>query len=180
MAETLRELVEAEKVIVSPTEWQRIGRCLEIKLPLEIDGVVEEQFFFRATAIAALPDQQVTFQLEYHGVRIPGGTGPLCRLEWNPKGYHNNKGKGPPEWQFLDQWGTHFHSFEDNWCEKNGALLRDNLPVSVPISQHIQGFTGCLDLVGNLFRINNIGVVLMPEWVLELDLRGRHGHSGQE
>ena len=170
MVATLRELVEAEKLIAAPTDWERTGRLLELKLALEIDGVVEEQFFFRATALAHLPDQQVTFQLEYHGVNIPGGTGPLCRLEWNPKAGHNNKGRGPSELQFIEQTGTHFHPFEDNWCEKNGALLRDNLPVARPITQDIQGFMGSLHLVGNLFRINNIDVVKVPEWMLDLGL----------
>lgn len=171
MVETLRELVESEKIIVSPTDWTKLGRCaLELKLPLEIDGVIEEQFFFRATAMAHLPDQMVTFQLEYHGVRIPGGTGPLCRLEWNPKGGHNNKGRGPAELRFIEKLGTHYHSFSDNWCEKNGALMRDNLPIARPVSEPIQGFTSCLELVGNLFRINNISLVKVPEWVLDLDL----------
>lgn len=167
MAETLRELVEAEKLIAAPTDWSPINRSLELKLPLQIDGVIEEQFFLRATAISHLPDQNVIFQLEYHGVRIPGGTGPLCRLEWNPIRGHNNKGKGPAELRFIEQVGTHFHSFEDNWCEKNGALLRDNLPIARPVSQDIQGFTDCLGVVRNLFRINNIDVVKTPEWVLD-------------
>lgn len=170
MAETLRELVEADKLIAAATDWGQTGRCLELKLPLEIDGLIEEQFFFRATALAHLPDQQVVFQLEYHGVRIPGGTGPLCRLEWRPKGTHNNKGRGPPELQFIDQIGSHFHSFEDNWSESNGALLRDNLPIARPVSQLAQGFRECLGVVGNLFRINNIDVVKTPEWMLYFDL----------
>lgn len=170
MAETLRELIEADKLIAEPTEWERSGRCLQLKLPLEIDGLIEEQFFFRATAMARLPDEQVVFQLEYHGVRIPGGTGPLCRLEWRPKGVHNNRGRGPAELQFTEQIGTHFHSFEDNWSEMSGALLRDNLPISRPVSQHIQGFRECLAFVGFLFRINNIDVVKTPEWVLDLGL----------
>ena len=170
MPETLRQLVEAQKTIVSATEWGMVGRCLELKVPLEIDGVGYEGFFFRATALAHLPDQQVTFQLEYHGVDIPGGTGPLCRLEWNPKGGHNNKGRGPVELQFIQKFGTHFHTFEDNWSDKNGALLRDNLPVARPVSQHIHGFTECLSVIGNLFRINNINVVKTPEWVLDLGL----------
>lgn len=170
MPDTLKELVEADKLIAAPNDWERTGRLFELKLPLAIDGLVEEQFFFRATALAHLPDQQVTFQLEYHGVHIPGGTGPLCRLEWNPKAGHNNKGRGPVELQFLEKDGTHFHAFDDNWCEENGALLPDNLPVARPIIQDIQGFTGCLRLVGILFRINNIDVVKVPEWMLDLGL----------
>lgn len=173
MAETLLELVEAEKLIAAPAEWSRAGRSFELKLPLEIDGVVEEQFFFRATAIATLPDEQVVFQLEYHGMRVPGGTGPLCRLEWNPKlgKAHNNKGRGPDQYRFIDTFGTHFHPFELNWCEQNGALLKDNLPIAIPVSEHIQGFRECVAFVGNLFRINNIHVVKTPEWVLDLGLR---------
>ncbi|CAM3150184.1 hypothetical protein SPAN111604_06800 [Sphingomonas antarctica] len=168
MAETLAELVTADKMIAAPAEWSRVNRCLELKLPLEIAGLVEEQFFFRATALAQLPDEQVTFQLEYHGTNIPGGNGPLCRFEWNPKKPHDNKGRGPVELRFFTQTGSHFHSFEDNWCEANGALLRDNLPISRPISHDIQGFTECLEFVGNLFRIKSIGVVKTPEWVLDL------------
>jgi hypothetical protein len=103
--DNLRELVEAEKLIASPTDWERTGRRFGLKLPLEIDGEVVEQFFFRATALAHLPDQQVVFQLEYHGVEIPGGNGPLCRLEWKPKGFHDNKGRGPEELRFTKQWG---------------------------------------------------------------------------
>jgi hypothetical protein len=168
MAETLGELVAADKLIAAPAEWSKVNRCLELKLPLEMDGFIEELFFFRATALAQLPDEQVTFQLEYHGSRIEGGTGPLCRLEWNPKKSHNNKGRGPAELQFIDQIGSHIHSFEDNWCETTGALLRDNLPVARPIAHDIQGFSECLELVGNLFRIKNIELVKTPEWMLDL------------
>jgi hypothetical protein len=168
MAATLGELVEHDKIIAEPTDWAAVNRCLELKLPLRIGGVIEEQFFFRATAIAHLPDQNVTFQLEYHGVRIPGGTGPLCRLEWNPRKPHNNKGKGPRELRFIDQIGSHFHPFDENWSEQKGALLRDNLPIAVPLSEDIQSFSQCLGVVGNLFRINNIEVVKTPEWVLDL------------
>jgi hypothetical protein len=170
MAETLRELVISDKSIAAPTDWAQTGRCLELKLPLEVDGLIEEQFFFRATALAHLPDQQVAFQLEYHGIRIPGGTGPLCRLEWEPKGTHNNKGRGPAHLRFIDQVGTHFHPFEENWSDEDGALLRDNLPIAVPVLLPIQGFRECLAHVGNLFRINNIDVVKTPEWMLRFDL----------
>lgn len=170
MATTLRELVKAEKLIASPAGWDRTGRCFGLKLPLEIAGEVVEQFFFRATALAHLPDQQVVFQLEYHGVDIPGGNGPLCRFEWKPKGFHDNKGRGPEELWFTKQWGDHFHSFDDNWSEKNGALMRDNLPIARPVPEPIQGFTECVQYVGNLFRIKNIDVVKTPEWMLELDL----------
>lgn len=170
MIETLHDLVLAEKQIAENKEWTPSGRTLEIKLPLFAGGFAPEGFFFRATAIASLPDEQVTFQLEYHGVDIPGGTGPLCRFEWRPKGIHNNKGLGPAELRFLEQVGTHFHPFEDNWSSQTGALLRDNLPVARPVTQDIQGFRDCLEVVGNLFRINNMLVVKTPEWVLERSL----------
>jgi len=171
MAETLRELVEAEKLIASPADWTKRGRRLELKLALEIDGLVEEGLFLRGSALERLPDQEVMFQIEYHGIRVPGGTGPLTRIEWNPLRPHNNKAKGPKELRFLDQFGSHVHLFDDNWSEANGALLKDNLPIARPISEPIQGFKECVDFVGNLFRINNIEVIKVPEWVLALDLR---------
>jgi hypothetical protein len=140
-------------------------------LPLEIDDLIEEGFFLRATALEHLPDQEVMFQLEYHGVNIPGGTGPLMRLEWNSLRPHNNKGKGPVELRFLDQAPSHVHFFEDNWSESNGALLKDNLPIARPVSEPTQRFSDCVDFAGKLFRINNIRVIKVPEWVLTLDLR---------
>lgn len=173
MAATLRELVEADKLIASPTDWTKRGNRLELKLPLEIDGLIEEGFFLRATALEHLPDQEVMFQLEYHGLLIPGGTGPLTRVEWNSLRPHNNKGKGPPELRFMEQRPSHVHSFDDNWSDTDGALLRDNLPVARPIVEPIQEFIDLLDYVGNLFRINNIRLVKVPEWVLRLDLGDR-------
>lgn len=170
MATTLHELVAAEKLIAAPADWTTKGRRLELKLPLEIDGAVEEGLFFRGCALERLPDQEVMFQLEYHGVRIPGGTGPLSRLEWNSLRPHDNKGKGPIELRFFEQGPSHVHHFEDNWSDHTGALLKDNLPIARPISEPIQGFAECLIFVGNLFRISNIAVVKPPEWVYALDL----------
>jgi hypothetical protein len=170
MAETLHDLVAGDKLIAAPADWTKKGRRLEIKLPLEIEGVVEEGLFFRGCALEHLPDQEVMFQLEYHGVRVPGGTGPLTRIEWNSLRPHNNKGKGPVELRFVEQRPSHVHRFEDNWSDSNGALLKDNLPIARPITEPIQGFTECLILVGKLFRISNIDVVKAPEWVYALDL----------
>lgn len=170
MPSTLHDLVNCEKLIANPTDWARRGRRLEIVVPLEINEVIEEGLLFRATALERMPDREIVFQLEYHGVKIPGGTGPLMRFEWNTIRPHNNKGKGPSEFQFMDMSPSHVHLFSDNWCEQNGAMLRDNLPVARPISEPIQGFAECLVYVGNLFRISNIGLVKPPEWVYQLDL----------
>lgn len=170
MADTLHDLVAAEKLIAAPADWTKKGRRLELKLPLEIQGVIEEGLFFRGCALEHLPDREVMFQLEYHGVRIPGGTGPLMRMEWNSLRPHNNKGRGPLEFRFLDQHPSHVHSFEDNWNEYLGALMKDNLPIARPISEAIQEFADCVKFAGNLFRIINIDVVKSPEWAYALPL----------
>ncbi|WP_310498330.1 hypothetical protein [Sandarakinorhabdus sp.] len=170
MPDTLHELVKAEKLIAAASEWTRKGRRLELKLPLEIDGLIEEGLFLRASALERLPDREVVFQLEYHGVRIPGEGGPLARVEWNSIRPHNNKGIGPPELRFLEQSPSHMHLFEDNWSDTTGALRGDNLPVARPVPQPIQGFDECLRFVGSLFRINNITLVKTPEWVYSFDL----------
>lgn len=170
MAETLHDLVAFDKLIAAPSDWTKKGRRLEIKLPLEIAGVIEEGLFFRGCALESFPDQEVMFQLEYHGGRIAEGTGPLIRLEWNSIRPHNNKGKGPLELRFLEQRPSHVHLFEDNWSDHTGAILKGNLPIARPISEPIQGFENCVNVVGNLFRISNIDVVKAPEWVYTLDL----------
>jgi hypothetical protein len=110
------------------------------------------------------------FQLEYHGISIPGGNGPLARFEWNSLRPHNNKGRGPHDLRFVDQAPSHVHHFEDNWSDATGAMLKDNLPIARPVLQPIQDFDACLAVVGNLFRINNIAIVKSPEWVYSLDL----------
>ncbi|MCC6480047.1 MAG: hypothetical protein IT552_12670 [Sphingomonadaceae bacterium] len=169
MPDTLHELVTAEKLIAAPTDWVRRGRRLEVLLPLEIDEVIEEGLLFRATALERMPEREMMFQLEYHGVRIPGGSGPLTRFEWNSRP-HNNKGKGPIEFRFMDLVPSHVHLFEDNWSDTKGAMLKDNLPIARPVNESIQQFSECLDYVGKLFRISNISLVKVPEWVYELDL----------
>lgn len=170
MPETLHDLVNADKLIAVPGEWVTRGRRLEVVLPLEIDEIILEGLLFRATALESMPDREVVFQLEYHGVAIPGGTGPLVRFEWNSIRPHNNKGIGPPEFRFMDVIPSHIHLFEDNWSQTNGALLRDNLPIARPISESIQSFTESLAYVGKLFRISNIDLVKVPEWVYKLNL----------
>ena len=171
MAHTLGDLVQADKRLAEVTEWSLVGRRLELKLPLEIEGLIYEQFFFRASALEHLPDQLVTYQLEYHGVDIAGGTGPLCRLEWRPKGVHNNRGRGPDELKFTDQRGSHFHSFSDNWDPEAGALLKDNLPIARPLEPEPETFEESLLLAGALFRVSNIGLIKPPEWSWELGLQ---------
>lgn len=170
MPSTLRDIVSAQKLIAAPAEWGRRGRRLEIVLPLEINEVIEEGLLFRATALERMPDREVVFQIEYHGLRIPGGNGPLARFEWNTLRPHNNRGRGPEEYQFLEMFPSHVHLFEDNWDEIEGAMMRDNLPVARPISESIQGFAEAVAFAGNLFKISNIGLVKTPEWVYELDL----------
>jgi hypothetical protein len=173
VAQTLRELIQAPKLLAFAADWSRRGRRLEFLSPIEVDDIIEEGFQFRATAHETRPDEEVVFQLEYHGLRIPGGTGPLARIEWNSLRPHNNKGRGPDELRFRDQVGSHIHQFEDNWNEATGAMLKDNLPIARPLLQPIQGFSECLGLVGNLFGINNIELVKTPEWVYSLDLEER-------
>ncbi len=169
MADTLQDLLAAEKLIAAPADWTKKERRLELKLPLEIDGFIEEGLFLRACALERLPDQEVMFQIEYHGMRLPGGTGPLTRVEWNPLRPHNNKGRGPVELRFAEQRSSHVHLFDDNWSD-GGATLRDNLPIARPIVEPIQSFAHLTSYVGNLFRISNIHVVKTPEWVYALDV----------
>jgi hypothetical protein len=98
MALDLSTLVESEKTLPFQPDWaERDSEGLVIVCPLEIAGVTIEGLQFRATAKKRLPDEMVTFQVEYHPPGELGG--PLCRLEWRPLSSHSNKGRGPVEWQ---------------------------------------------------------------------------------
>lgn len=161
--------MEAPKNIEAVPDWSARGKKLTCNYPLSIEGVVEEGLFLRGCALEHRPYQEVVLQIEYHGVIAPGGGGPISRIEWNTLRPHNNKGRGPAEYRYIDQHPSHIHSFDDNWSDANGALLTGNLPVARPITESIQGFTDLLDFAGKVFKINNMRRVIEPPWVATLD-----------
>jgi hypothetical protein len=159
----LPTLFYSEKLIAVQPDWlERDSEGLTIVSPLAIDGIVVEGFQFRATAKKQLPEEMVTFQLENHPPGEIGG--PLCRIEWRPLSGHNNKGRGPKQWQNRSIVGCHCHGFDLNLKYAEKDLRRGLLPIALPLEDSPRDFDGLLALVKKEFRINNIEWIEPPPW----------------
>jgi hypothetical protein len=164
MALDLKTIFEAEKTLAIQPSWvARDSEGLEVICPLAIDDVVIEGLQFRATAKKRLPDEVVTMQVEYHPADEPGG--PLARIEWRPLSTHNNKGRGPKEWQHRLITACHYHRFDLNLEFAERQLRRGgNLPVAVPLDKSPANYGDLIVFVKKEFRIVNVELVAEPPW----------------
>jgi hypothetical protein len=159
----LLTLFQSDKLIAVQPNWaERDSDALTIVSPLQITDVVIEGLLFRATAKRRLPDEMVTFQLEYHPPGEVGG--PLCRIEWRPLAGHNNKGRGPKEWRNHQIVGCHNHSFGLNQKYAAKEMAKGLLPIAVPLESSPSNFVALLALVKKEFRISNVEWVEVPPW----------------
>jgi len=104
----------------------------------------------------------LTFQLELHPPGEIGG--PLCRLEWRPLAGHNNRGRGPKEWQHKQMVGCHHHTFDLNQRYASKDVAKGLLPLAIPLENSPTNFGGVLVLVKKEFRISNIEWIEPPPW----------------
>lgn len=159
----LPEIMAAEKLFASRPVWKHRDRgWLFATAPLKIEGVVMEGLKFRATALACRPDESLTFQIEYLPTIRGAKGGPLARIEWLPITPHNNKGVGPAELRFLDQTGSHNHSFDLNWEHSPSQVKKGALPISVPIFPE-PSFAEIVVLVAKEFRIGPVDWITAPQ-----------------
>jgi hypothetical protein len=163
MQTDLVTLFSAEKAIAAAPDW--IGRGAEelsVVVPLLVSDVVVEGLLFRAIARKHMPDEMVTFQVEYHPPMTAGG--PLCRIEWRPLSGHNNKGLGPKEWRHKNIVGCHQHPFDLNHRFAPNEMLKGALPIALPLEESPANFNALLDLAKKALRINNIEWLGVPPW----------------
>jgi len=153
-------LVEQWKTIAGTVEWSSPlapeDGAIDFLVPLDIGETTVGGLALRGKAYGHLPDRAVTFQLEIgqDGMRTRV---PLVRLDWRPLSpYHQN-----PDKTRID--GTHIHTFEANWLEGEQRMRRGNLPYAKKIAE-IHAFKDVLDYAKNLFRINGVESVPVPEW----------------
>ncbi len=134
---------------------------------LAIGGVVQEAFALHGVCLKYAPEKNVAFELKALGPKRRKI--PLARYEWRSlRGGHTNarRSGSPVSGQRVS--ATHYHSFDLNWLEAEGRMRAGNLPQAMSIEQEPQSFESLRDEVGNLFRINNISVVLPPPWEYEM------------
>ncbi len=147
MSLELPALFGSDKLLAITPGWVELNsECLQIVCPLVIGSVAVEGLQFRATARKRLPDEMVTCQVELHPGNKLGG--PLCRVEWRPLSSHNNKARGPAEWQNRIITGCHHHRFDLNMIYAEKEMREGgNLPIAVPLEDSPENFDALLVLV---------------------------------
>jgi hypothetical protein len=136
--------------------------------PLEIDGVTEAGLFLHGGTYGQYPDANVTLEVF---VRLPGRRRklPLERVDWRSlKGGHTNLRVAGHPLSGRRVPSTHLHPFDQNWDAVRGRFVGQNLRLAVPIEQELQTFEAARAFAGNRFRINNIDLVLPPNWSYNL------------
>ena len=159
----LDQIYEAEKNLSTTGQWvEADNQRLHLFVPLEIDGVVLEGLALRGRATKDRPDEEVMLQLEFpQAKRRERG---IERVDWRPLHIHNNLGRGPAEFRFLQQSGSHHHVFELNWLAEENRMLAGNLPIARPLNEDPSSYESLLEFVNKSFRINDIGLIPPPPW----------------
>jgi hypothetical protein len=167
MALDLPTIDAASKTLILTSGWSEDAQGRQsMFLSMDIDGATVEGLTLRLVARRSLPDRHVMCQLEY---RPPFQiVEPFCRIDWRPLKPHNNHGRGPEEYRFREMTGSHHHPFGLNWDAQRNQMLKENLPIGVPIDPDPSGFRQLLALVSKEFRITNAEEVPLPSWDMML------------
>ncbi len=140
------------------------GSKLRLLVALEDQwGVTIEGLVLRGRAVKDLPDREVMLQLEFPHERERNDNA-IERIDWKPLQPHNNKHRGPLEWRYQIQRGTHLHEFDLNWLEGEQRMRKSNLPIARPIIQPIQSVTSLLEFCEKQFNITGLTALPLPPW----------------
>lgn len=166
MTEPLLNIFAAVKTIPVMAEWvEGEAGLLTWLAPLAIDGVTVAGLRLRVKALKHEPQAAVTAQLEYISV---GKGGSLDRIDWRPIHRHNNRAKGPDQYQNIVQTGTHHHAFALNIKADGLSMRKGNLPIAVPPPSDPINFEELLDFIASEHKIEGVKNLLPPEWVADL------------
>lgn len=157
----LHEIYEAEKTLPVDPDWRvrPHERWSRLVCPIDIDGETVEGLRLGITASPIMPDEAVTFQLEYVPPRRDVKGGPMSRIEWRSLSPHNNKGLGPPEYQFKLIKECHEHCFYLNWEHSTANVRRGHLPIAIPLKEEYTSFVDALAFVSKQFNIKDISSI---------------------
>ena len=169
------ELVAARKEIDQFPGWsdpEAETGAMWFVAPLAIGGVTQEAFALHGLALKYAPDCNVCFELKALGPR--NRKIPLARYEWRSlRGGHTNSRRSGSPVSGQRMTATHHHSFGLNFLPAQGRMRSGNLPQAESVEPEPQSFESLRGEVGNLFRINNINIVLPPPW--EYGMFGANG-----
>jgi hypothetical protein len=170
----LPDLVAAKKEIEGFTGWSEPEPDtggMWFSAPLSVAGVIQEAFTLHGLALKNVPDRNVVFELKVSGPK--GRQMPVARFEWRSlrKGHTNPRRKGSPvSGKRVD--ATHYHSFDLNWIPLERRMRGRNLSQADSFHPDPESFESLIDVVGKLFRINNMYVVPPPKWEYDMFQNG--------
>lgn len=132
--------------------------------PIEIGGVTETGLVLHGGCYAHRPNVNVSFEL-----RVAGTPGRRCipieRLDWRAMVGHSNPRKPKSDWSGRRVSTTHLHDFWLNCSESEQRMRSGGLSTAREIDEMLQTFIEARDFVGKRLKINNIDIVLEPDWV---------------
>lgn len=168
-----KALAEADKAIAYFPGWSAPDSddgYSHFQAPLSVRGITEAGLFLEGGTYPSIPDRNVTFELV---LLVMGGARrvKLIRLDWRSlrDGHTNQKRYHCPDCPRRTT-DTHLHSFDINWEDPPGRFRGPKLPCARDIPEPLQSFEELRTYVGKHFKINNIDVVSVPDWVYKLDL----------
>jgi hypothetical protein len=160
----IAELIASEKAFASRPKWDSDNdpRYFVFLAPLTVGEVTVGGFEVRAKVSKQFVDRDAFMQLEY---AVTGRKREeLWRCQWRPIETHQNKAWGPPGYElakFIRQ--SHHHPFAENWVEAESRMRRGSLPAALPINPDPNTLSDFLAFCANCFRINNMGLVEVPQ-----------------
>ncbi len=157
----------AQKAItLTQHKWQRGNRenSLSFSSALLVDGIIQEGFTLKGSAIKDLPNCHVSFVISHKGTSEYGKGVAIARADWKPLRIHNNRNFGEPEYRFLDQETSHYHDFTENYELGDEIWVDRKLPIAYPINPEPATFENFLEFTGEKFRIGNISSIPIPPW----------------
>jgi len=136
----------------------------ELNAPLDVDYITKEGFYLYGACAVDEPEKNVSFSLLYKPVS--GLSGPIARIDWLPFHDHGNKGRITGPWSWATVKGTHIHSYDLNSRYGWDRMVKENLPIALPVDAELRDFNGLLEYVGQTWNISGIRAIPTPEWYM--------------
>jgi hypothetical protein len=155
-------LIASEKSLGARPSWDDAdSRYLSFIAPLTVGNVTTGGFELRVLVSKQWADRDALLQLEYAPAGRRDAT-ELWRVDWRRFHTHVNKGR-PPDLPFATLTDSHHHPFADNYLPNENRMFSGSLPAARPLENSPGTLSELLAFCGKLFKINDIGLVKLPD-----------------
>ena len=160
------EIFDAPKTISYFAGWSSPGEddYVWFNSPLEIGELGVVGLVLHGGCYSSFPDEHVTFELRLERTQRQKMVS-LGRIDWlSRKGGHSNQRKHgcPGEWAGQRVSNSHLHGFRENY--QLSGKMKKALPCAVPLPFDPATYAELKALTGQIFKINDMGLVADPPW----------------